>query len=133
MEKCKYKNFMPQAWIFILINSLLPLHSTSHYILYANVLKQCSFGPPSGGNEQNCKCYKSVLWSDQQPWEKKTFYSFSESLPHAFCFLLAVLFYYSQCYKASLKKRDTKKKSLWYVTMIKQLHCYVAIPMTCGK
>lgn len=77
-----------------------------------------------------CKCIETVqLWSPLW-WEwaelqmlqkgfiangqinspgKNPFYSFSESLPHAFCFVLAVLFYYSQCYKASLKKRGTKK------------------------
>lgn len=103
-----------------------------------------------------CKCIETVKlrsplwweWAELQMLQKyfvangqinslgnKPFCSISKPLPHAFCFVLAVLFRYSQCYTVALKHSDTKKKkkSLLYVAMTEQLYFFVVIAMTYGK
>lgn len=112
MEKCKCKNFMPLVWIFILTNTFLPLHSTLHNILYANVLPWCSFFPPLLGMcriADATKVLQQITCQFNCPGNIHFFPS-SQPLAHVFCFVLAVLILCSQCYKVALKSNDTKWK-----------------------
>lgn len=109
--------------------------------------------PPSQRITQDfiCKCIETVQlrsplwweWTELQMLQKyfvdngqinspgnKSFCSFSEPLPHAFCFVLTVLFVIPSVIKLLWKIVTPKKKSLWYITVTV---VFYVISMTYGK